>query len=73
MAVRQAAARRAADNLGDLLKTTPALGALREGLPDAHLTLLTSPSGAGRRTALERFGIERFVADWLRALQEATR
>jgi lipopolysaccharide heptosyltransferase II len=34
------------DNLGDLLMTTPAIAALREGLPDAHITLLTSPSGA---------------------------
>jgi lipopolysaccharide heptosyltransferase II len=34
------------DNLGDLLMTTPALAALREGLPRAHITLLGSPSGA---------------------------
>jgi ADP-heptose:LPS heptosyltransferase len=34
------------DNLGDLLMTTPALAALREGLPGAQLVLLASPSGA---------------------------
>ncbi len=34
------------DNLGDLLMTTPAIAALRAGLPDAHITLLASPSGA---------------------------
>lgn len=34
------------DQLGDVLMTTPALQALRETLPQAHLSLLTSPSGA---------------------------
>jgi lipopolysaccharide heptosyltransferase II len=34
------------DNLGDVLMTTPALAALRESLPNAHLTLLASPAGA---------------------------
>jgi lipopolysaccharide heptosyltransferase II len=34
------------DNLGDLLMTTPAIAAVRAWLPDAHITLLTSPSGA---------------------------
>lgn len=35
------------DNLGDLLMTTPAIAALRDGLQDnAHITLLASPSGA---------------------------
>jgi hypothetical protein len=28
---------------------------------------------AGRRSALKRFGIERFVADWDAALREVTR
>jgi ADP-heptose:LPS heptosyltransferase len=38
------------DNLGDVLLTTPALHALKTALPDAELTLLTSPVGtqAGR-------------------------
>lgn len=34
------------DSLGDVLMTTPALAALREGLPTAQLHLLTSPAGA---------------------------
>jgi len=34
------------DNLGDVLMATPAIAALRAGLPDAHITLLASPSGA---------------------------
>ncbi len=34
------------DNLGDVLVTTPALHAIKSGLPAATLTLLTSPVGA---------------------------
>ena len=34
------------DNLGDVLMTSPALRALKAHAPDAHVTLLTSPSGA---------------------------
>lgn len=34
------------DYLGDVLMTTPALRALRQSLPDRHITLLTSPGGA---------------------------
>jgi lipopolysaccharide heptosyltransferase II len=34
------------DNLGDVLMTTPAIATLRAWLPEAHITLLTSPSGA---------------------------
>ena len=34
------------DNLGDVLMTSPALRALKEHAPDAHVTLLTSPSGS---------------------------
>jgi lipopolysaccharide heptosyltransferase II len=32
------------DNLGDVLMTTPAFAAVRESLPEAHLTLLAAPS-----------------------------
>lgn len=34
------------DNLGDVLVTTPAIHALRQGLPGASITLLASPAGA---------------------------
>jgi lipopolysaccharide heptosyltransferase II len=34
------------DNLGDVLLCTPALRAVKESLPGAHLTLLASPVGA---------------------------
>jgi len=34
------------DNLGDVLMATPAIAALRAGLPGAQITLLASPSGA---------------------------
>ncbi len=34
------------DNLGDVLMTTPALRALRESVPERHITLLTSAAGA---------------------------
>src|SRR5690242_766278 len=34
------------DNLGDVLVTTPAIHAIKASLPDASITLLTSPVGA---------------------------
>lgn len=34
------------DSLGDVLMTTPAMRALKEGRPDRRITLFTSPSGA---------------------------
>ncbi|CAN5156857.1 glycosyltransferase family 9 protein [soil metagenome] len=34
------------DNLGDVLVTTPAIRAIRQSLPAAHITLLASPVGA---------------------------
>ena len=33
------------DNLGDVLLTTPAFRAVRQALPEAHLTLLAGPAG----------------------------
>ena len=38
------------DTLGDVLMTTPALRALKEGCPGGHVTLLTSSAGAAVRT-----------------------
>lgn len=35
------------DSLGDVLMTTPAMLAVRHHFPEANITLLTSPSGAG--------------------------
>lgn len=56
------------DNLGDLLMTTPALAALKETWPDAHLTLLASPAGAAAAAHLP-FVDEawRFEAPWVGA------
>lgn len=34
------------DNVGDVVLLTPALRALRQSLPEAHIALLTSPAGA---------------------------
>jgi glycosyltransferase involved in cell wall biosynthesis len=48
-------------------------------LVDAMRRLLSDPAEArrlgeaGRRTAMERFHIDRFVADWLAALRDVTR
>lgn len=41
------------DNLGDVLMATPALAALRRGLPDARITLLGSPAAEGLRGHLD--------------------
>jgi ADP-heptose:LPS heptosyltransferase len=56
------------DAMGDVLMTTPALGALRESLPDRRVTLLTSPSGA-EAAALVPWVDEVIVyeAPWLKA------
>src|SRR5690348_760186 len=35
------------DNVGDVVMLTPALRALRAELPQAHITLMASPAGAG--------------------------
>jgi lipopolysaccharide heptosyltransferase II len=34
------------DNIGDVVMLSPALRSLRQGLPDAHITLMASPAGA---------------------------
>lgn len=41
------------DQLGDVLMTTPALRAMRQAWPKAHLTLLTSPAGAALAPCLD--------------------
>lgn len=41
------------DQMGDVLMTTPALQALREALPEARVSLLTSPSGAALAPGLD--------------------
>jgi lipopolysaccharide heptosyltransferase II len=56
------------DNLGDLLMTTPAFGAVRTSLPQARLTLLASPSGAALAPHLP--GLDAaiaFEAPWVRS------
>ncbi|MGE5384559.1 MAG: glycosyltransferase family 9 protein [Betaproteobacteria bacterium] len=55
------------DNLGDVLMTTPALAAIRETLPEARLTMLTSPSGAALARHLPAVDeVIPFVAPWVR-------
>ncbi|MDN3922349.1 glycosyltransferase family 9 protein [Roseateles violae] len=55
------------DNLGDLLMTTPALAALRESLPTARITLLTSPSGVAAQHHLSMVDAAiAFDAPWVR-------
>jgi lipopolysaccharide heptosyltransferase II len=58
------------DNLGDVLMTTPALRAIRRGLPEAHLTLLTSGAGASLAPGLPWID-EVLVADvpWVKRAQ----
>ncbi|MEW6707247.1 MAG: glycosyltransferase family 9 protein [Pseudomonadota bacterium] len=61
------------DNLGDLLMTTPALAAIKQSLPGAELTLLTSPSGAALAPHLPM--VDRVIAhaaSWVRQAQPAT-
>ncbi len=54
------------DNLGDLLMTTPALAAVRNSLPAARITVLSSPSGAAAARHVP--GVDAvipFVAPWV--------
>lgn len=60
------------DNLGDLLMTTPAMAAVRAGLPGAHIALLASPAGAAAREHL--CGIDEvipFSAPWVKSAPDA--
>ena len=56
------------DNLGDVLMTTPAIAAVRESLPEAHLTLLAAPSMKALAPHLpEVDDIVGFHAPWMKA------
>ncbi|WP_343628266.1 glycosyltransferase family 9 protein [Roseateles sp.] len=56
------------DNLGDVLMTTPALAAVRESLPDAHLSLLAAPAMVGLKPHLPMVDeIIGFHAPWMKA------
>jgi lipopolysaccharide heptosyltransferase II len=60
------------DGLGDVLMTTPALAAVREGLPKARLTLLTSEAGAQAADHLTMVDeVWAFNAPWMRGPQES--
>lgn len=59
------------DSLGDVLMTTPAFFALHQHVPDARITLLTSPAGAGLADYLP--GIDECMvhnAPWIKSSQE---
>lgn len=56
------------DSIGDVLMTTPALAAIREALPQAHLTLLTSSRAAVLQGHLA--GVDELIAcdaPWVQA------
>jgi lipopolysaccharide heptosyltransferase II len=54
------------DNLGDVLMTTPALAAIRQSVPEASVTLLTSPAGAAAARCLpELDDVIVFDAPWV--------
>lgn len=56
------------DALGDVLMTTPAIRAIREGLPGREITLMTSPSGAAVAGMIPE--VDRLIcyeAPWLKA------
>jgi lipopolysaccharide heptosyltransferase II len=56
------------DAMGDVLMTTPALRAIRGSVPDARLTLLTSPAGAAVAEHIPE--VERILAhevSWMKA------
>lgn len=56
------------DSMGDVLMTTPALRALKEGLAGRSLTLLTSPAGAEVATLVpEVDDVIVYDAPWLKA------
>jgi lipopolysaccharide heptosyltransferase II len=55
------------DNLGDVLMATPALAAIRRGLPEAELSLLASPSGAALKPHLPMLdAVIAYDAPWVK-------
>lgn len=55
------------DAMGDVLMTTPALRAIRRTVPDARLTLLTSPAGASvARLLPEVDEVVTYEAPWMK-------
>jgi ADP-heptose:LPS heptosyltransferase len=62
------------DSLGDVLMCTPALQAMRKAWPDAHLTLLTSRSGAALQPHLPMIdAVMAHEASWMKAASSAER
>ena len=56
------------DTLGDVLMTTPAIRALRQSLPNSHLTLWTSPAGADAgRLVPEIDAVRVYEPPWMKA------
>ncbi len=56
------------DHLGDVLMTTPAIRALKEGTPDRRVTLLTSPAGAAVAALIPAVGdVIVYDAPWMKA------
>jgi len=56
------------DSMGDVLMTTPALRALKEGIPDRRLTLLSSPSGVEMGQLIPEIDdVLCYQAPWLKA------
>ena len=53
--------------MGDVVMTTPALRAIRAARPDAHLALLTSPSGAAVAALVDEVDeVIEYEAPWLK-------
>ena len=56
------------DSLGDVLMTTPAIRALKEGSPSRKLTLLTSPAGEAIAPLVPEIdAVVVYEAPWMKA------